>query len=74
MVRDDGVYGVSMVTYKFVVVRVGVYVWYGVVGRGVRLVSGREVLGGWCWVCWWLWSCEQWAMDGERVVIVGVGG
>ena len=28
-VSDDGVYGVSMVTYKFVVVRVGVYVWYG---------------------------------------------
>ena len=36
-----------MVTYKFVVVRVGVYVWYGlwVVGRGVRLV-----VNGRCWV------------------------
>ena len=29
------------------------------------------MMGGWgCCLYFWLWSCEQWAMDGERVVVV----
>ena len=38
------------------------------------MVAGGWWMGGVVVLCCWLWSCEQWAMDGERVVIVGVGG